>query len=100
MQNGARATHRLDHGDRIADVAGDNRDEIAMPRFQPLRVFPNAGPGEIVERDNLVAPLGQRIGQIAADEAASAGDEDWALESFGTHATNPLLASSWVARST
>jgi methylaspartate ammonia-lyase len=100
MQHCSRSTHRLDHGDRISDITGDDSDEIAVTGFQPVRVFPNARSRKIIERNNPGTAVRQGISQVAADEAASAGNQDWAVEIISSHATSPRLASSSVARST
>jgi len=85
---------------RVANIARHDRDQLSMTQFQPLCVLPDAGTRQIVEHNDLVAPHGQGIRQIAADEAAPTGNQDRPVECIGAHATSPRLASSSVARST
>ena len=101
MQYRTGPAHRPDDGNGIADITGDNGDLVAVSRFQPLRIIPNAGAGQIVKGDYLLSTLCQRVGQVAADKAAAAGDQDRSIAIPNVlHATSPRRASSSVAFST
>src|SRR5690242_13153161 len=55
----------------VADVALDERDRVG----EPLEVQPRARPDEAVEDDDVVAAVGERTGDVRADEPGSARDD-------------------------
>src|SRR5690606_37536636 len=76
----------------IADVGQVGMNAVAMALLQPIEVPLDAGPAQIVEHDHLVAVGQKAVGEIRADEAAAAGDQDGSLRAV--HDTSPL-SSSW-----
>src|SRR5262249_39513026 len=51
-------------------------DAESRPTFQMLDVRHASG-GEIVERDHLISPIEQPLGEMGANESGAAGDEDF-----------------------
>jgi hypothetical protein len=93
VEDDLRALHRVADAVAVGDVAGDDFEVVAAieavepaPRLQGVVVDQCPDPGPVRE---------EALGEVAADEAAGAGDED-AL-AIPVHAAYlPVLTSCWA----
>src|SRR5262249_37724868 len=80
-------------------------DPVAVPLLEPGYVFLRAVTRHVVEHQDASAPRRQRIGYVASNKSAAAGDQNRrgfvaSSRRYGVHATSPRDSSSAVARST
>src|SRR5689334_9240846 len=98
VQHRTRLAYRIDDRNGIADVRDSDPDPLAMSRFQPLRIFPHARARKVIDDKYIGAAGCQPIGEIAADEAAPAGNQYGpGTVEIEHHATNPRSSNSCVA---
>lgn len=74
VQDIAAAVHGLATVVGVADIAFHQGEARVMQRFR--KVFPLAG-GEIIESDDFISPGEEKVGEVGADKAGGAGDEDF-----------------------
>ena len=97
MEGGGGAAERVADGARVAQVGDGGVQAAAVAAGQPVEVALDAGAAEVVEDEDVPALFEQRVGQVAADETATAEDDGVAgrtADGGRAHATNPR-ASSW-----
>src|SRR3569833_4722373 len=98
MQHSLGIADEINDRNGIANIADLDADALAMPGFQPLCILAHAAAREIVEDRYGLTAGSEPIGKIAADEAASAGNEYGAsVGGHVHHATNPRRSNSSVA---
>ena len=102
MQHRPRLAHTTPDRLEVADVRDFDCDAPGMPAFEPFRIFLCASPRQVVEHQDGLAALRQRVGEVAAEETAAPRYQHRRVPQSrldGAHATSPRLSSSAVARS-
>ena len=74
--DGGRTVHGVVHGGGVSDVGAAELDVIGVLVPQPAGVARDAGAGEVVEDEDAAALPGEAVGEVGADEARPAEDQD------------------------